>query len=434
MRKVRILWLLKKEQYGKLILMFVIFIILLQGFHMVLLTKLENQSKVRKKNFVSGADGGFHSVLREETSNKSKFLISSIIKQIENPYILDSSGEYFIVPNVVSGEVNKSDNGLDVTLCLQTTANHLYHLKDLSVAWDGPISVSVLTYSKDAVFAIYTIVYLHTCIDSVRDLVSFHLVFPVIQAPAGLTTISRLNFSCNSRDYLKLDGKRENYQMVNLQYPNNILRNIAISYSKTEYILTLDIDMVPSEALRKQFVDFIKCQKSDKKASGDKVAYVVPCFESQTEVFPAKSKQKLIDDWKNHKVRPFYAEICSKCQKVTDYGKWQSSQMVDFMDVAYYVDWEDPWEPFYIAKRKSLPLYDHRFKQYGFNRISQVCELHVAGFRFAVLNNGFVVHRGFKSANKFHPKKDEEQERNRQLFREFKEGLKVRYPESKLEC
>ena len=63
-----------------------------------------------------------------------------------------------------------------------------------------------------------------------------------------------------------------------------------------------------------------------------------------------------------------------------------------------------------------------------------MCELHVAGFRFAVLNNGFVVHRGFKSANKFHPKKDEEQERNRQLFREFKEGLKVRYPESKLEC
>ena len=66
--------------------------------------------------------------------------------------------------------------------------------------------------------------------------------------------------------------------------------------------------------------------------------------------------------------------------------------------------------------------------------IFQVCELHVSGFKFAVLNNGFVVHKGFKTANNFHSNKDEEQEKNRQLFREFKEGLKSRYPDSKLQC
>ena len=49
------------------------------------------------------------------------------------------------------------------------------------------------------------------------------------------------------------------------------------------------------------------------------------------------------------------------------------------------------WEPFYIARR-SVPLFDERFKQYGFDRIEQICELHVAGYRFSVLNNAFLVH------------------------------------------
>ena len=66
--------------------------------------------------------------------------------------------------------------------------------------------------------------------------------------------------------------------------------------------------------------------------------------------------------------------------------------------------------------------------------VFQGCELHVAGFKFAVLNNGFVVHKGYKTADTFHSKKDEENDKNRELFREFKEGLKTRYPESKLQC
>jgi len=29
---------------------------------------------------------------------------------------------------------------------------------------------------------------------------------------------------------------------------------------------------------------------------------------------------------------------------------------------------------------------------YGFDRIQQICELHVAGYEFAVLNTAFLVH------------------------------------------
>ena len=339
---------------------------------MVFLMKLENQSKVWRKSLLH-PNAAVTKNLKVKQSNRTRVLVNSIVAKIGKPYVLDSSGVYFIIPNIITAAGNQSYDSLDVTLCLQTTANHLHHLKDLSVTWDGPVSVAVFTYGKDTLFAVYSILYLYSCFESVHNTVSFHLIFPVNQAPANLVSISKLNFNCSGSDYLRLDKMRENYNIFSLPYPNNLLRNVAITNAKSDYILVLDIDMVPAKFLRKQFVDFIQRQAADKESNtSNNIAYIVPCFESKTEDLVAKSKQELIRDWNNHEVRPFYFEVCWKCQKATDYEQWRHSQSVDFTYLAYYVDWQDPWEPFYIAKRKSLPLYDERFKQYGFNRISQV--------------------------------------------------------------
>jgi N-acetyllactosaminide beta-1,3-N-acetylglucosaminyltransferase len=64
----------------------------------------------------------------------------------------------------------------------------------------------------------------------------------------------------------------------------------------------------------------------------------------------------------------------------------------------------------------------------------KVCELHVAGYKFSVLDNAFLVHQGFKTPDSFHAEKDEDQERNRLLFRQFKTELRERYPESSRRC
>ena len=72
--------------------------------------------------------------------------------------------------------------------------------------------------------------------------------------------------------------------------------------------------------------------------------------------------------------------------------------------------------------------------QYGFNRISQVCETHIAGFNFMVLNNAFLIHHGFKVKESFHSAKDEENARNRDIFRTFKKELKIKYPQSTRHC
>lgn len=67
-----------------------------------------------------------------------------------------------------------------------------------------------------------------------------------------------------------------------------------------------------------------------------------------------------------------------------------------------------------------VPIYSFFIFQYGFNRISQLCDLHSQGVNFHVLKNSYVLHVGFKKPNAFHGLKDEENKHNKLIYRNFK--------------
>lgn len=90
-----------------------------------------------------------------------------------------------------------------------------------------------------------------------------------------------------------------------------------------------------------------------------------------------------------------------------------------------------PLPPSNCSLPPSLP---HFLLSVLFMPLPQACELHVAGYKFSVLSSAFVVHMGFKVQGEFHTRKDEENRRNRLLFRSFKEGLKTKYPSSSRRC
>lgn len=58
----------------------------------------------------------------------------------------------------------------------------------------------------------------------------------------------------------------------------------------------------------------------------------------------------------------------------------------------------------------------------------------MAGYKFQVLDDVFVIHKGFKVPGDFHETKNLEQEKNRRLFRIFKQELKRKYPRSTRRC
>ncbi|KAK3092694.1 hypothetical protein FSP39_005933 [Pinctada imbricata] len=409
----------------------VVTFIILHIYHFKLLSdiKPDMKSNLNKNGKVRNKD---HRVegWGQSSSEAIKMIISGIINKLQNVHMLDRSGTYGIAPDLYAPYYIKSTE--DVSVVTHTTSEHMEDLILLSERWDGPMSVSVFTYDVDAYFTIAAIAYLCVCFEKVRINTQFHIAFPLSHSPRN-SDVKDLDISCNMKLKDFLHNRTRNYEIKGLEYPHNMLRNLAIQHSKTSYIFMIDIDMVPSSSLHQEFVDFLHHHRH-LPSSNDlaNTVFVVPAFECSSEEFPF-SKDVVISLWSYGVIRPFYIEMCKKCQKYTDYDRWRKLEEEEDLDIGYELEWRDPWEPFYIASR-DVPLFDERFKQYGFNRISQACELHVAGYKFAVLNNAFLLHKGFKQPHKFHETKEEEQNRNRLLFRKFKEELKTKYPNSQQRC
>lgn len=407
----------------------VLAIVTLQVLHMALLSRLEAKE-------AHGKDGGAHAIgggrRRQLQGRMLKTVLAEMEERVRRAYRLDKSGTYHLLDNfltsehvVAGGRTTGGRGSRDVSIVTQCSSNHLHHLVELSERWKGPISVAVFTHDDDNfISTAYRLVHLHFCNDHIFRLVSFHLVYPISRAPKHFTGLSDITLDCSAFDTIIGTGDQSKGQVPNLislfwenevnnggaaigskgglndggkggdaaqltnysglEYPNNLLRNLAINYAQTPYIFLVDIDMVPSENLRAQFQDFMSdfflkwdrggSAGEEKSNSLQLQAFVVPVFEVQKSLSQLPSNKKdLLDALDAGLVRPFYWEVCQKCQWPTDYNRWRELGHGSNgpLRIGYAVERVDPWEPFYIAKN-TLPLYDERFKQYGFNRISQV--------------------------------------------------------------
>lgn len=297
-----------------------------------------------------------------------KELIARMVHSIKNAYFMDQTGLYMVVSNIISATAISNDS-CDLTLCSQTSHDHLDNLVDLTLVWSGPISVAVFCDdSGDVLRAIHRIAYLHLCYERIAQAVSFHIAFPLSTGVKRLSDNSDLNFSCENTYADTQLSSNKNY-MRKVAFPHNVLRNIAISFSTTPYILVIDIDLLPSYNLHSSFKQFVK--RRLKSFASENVAYVLPAFESKLPD-TNYTRATLTRAWQRGHVRQFYVSVCTNCHTQTDYEAWRGLPSVPFLDIAYHMDWNVNWEPFYIAAKNNLPMYDGRFKQYGFNRISQV--------------------------------------------------------------
>lgn len=351
-------------------------------------------------------------------------ILDQIMKEIKNVHVTDSSGYYFILPNILGSRNLQSSGTSNVAVATHTTSNNLQNLEQLNERWQEQISISVLTQSSDAEYVLNLIQRLYECDETIQRNVLLHLVFPVWSHKDIINTIPQ-DIHCNEK--LSMKAHYKNFEIGELQYPHNILRNLALKMVTTSFVLVMDIDLLPSGNLPSSFQEDI----IDSKIASNQTAYIVPVFETgENENIPF-TKEELLND--KH-IRPFYINVCRKCQYYTNYEKWKFLRKSNKLQQAFELQWKYPYEPFFIASKASLPLYQERFKQYGFNRVSQICEMHMAGFNFTVLNNAFLVHKGYKEKNKFYSQKSVDHHENRQRYEEFKLELESTYPDSKRKC
>ena len=372
--------------WGKVVIVLVLLLASLQVLHMMLLSRLEEKNvHLRKERVMKSLHKDMH------------VLYAAMKESLENTHIVDASGLYKVIKSFYSTEKSSMEtNGANshtytkhrtkvhstvtssvrtgVTLISQCSVNHLVHLAALSERWKGPISVAVFAVDGQSIeAAIDYLLRLYQCVPSVRQNVSVHLVYPLVLTVHSLPEFWQENSHTMQCDNMvsapsqKLVQSRNYAFTRNTKYPNNLLRNVATSNAETEYIFVIDIDMLPSSNLNGDFTDFAK----QTRISDERTMFVVPAFELQNGLSVPNNKKSLLQLWKRREVRPFYYEMCWRCQKPTDYDAWRNLSYSASLSVGYEVEWKDPWEPFYIGP-KSIPRYDERFKQYGFNRISQV--------------------------------------------------------------
>ncbi|KAK3726974.1 hypothetical protein QZH41_014722 [Actinostola sp. cb2023] len=405
----------------------VILILAAIGFALAIL----NFFLVSKFNQTSGSSGN---------GSKTIFsLFSNTIMDFSNLDI-DSLGEYRIQTNFIKGTAESIRGANDVAMVTHCTPNHLHYLLNMVEHWQGFISVAVVVPGLNIITAYKTVIGLHLCNNKIKQRVTFHIVYP-LSHPSLVNKLmthvksarKALPKSCVEFLLGIQSGSAgiTNYANIKIPYPNNLLRNVARHSVNSDYIFMVDIDMMCNANLYSGFLKFAE-QNHLFGSTKDKMVFVVPAFESENDVPVGTQKETLMTLWDSGKVQPFYFKACWKCQRPTNYEQWKRHKSKsNGVEISHTVEWTDPWEPFYIGP-KDVPLYDERFNKYGFNRISQVCETNIAGYNFAVLDNAFLVHHGLK--RNFHKNKEKENDRNRDLFRQFKRELKTKYPASNRRC
>ena len=319
-------------------------------------------------------DKRFHyEVLSEDTSEEN------LVRKFPCHYMHNRTNEFEIVPHFQRQDTNNNPDvtneyherySISIATMISPSVALFKRLKDMAQRWPGPISVSVFisdaSYEDQVKLAIQQLQYNNTRIFGSR--ISFHLV---------------------------TDLKNERGLDKNL-FPRNLLRNVAIQNADANYVLLLDADLTPSKYAYKKLKTHLR--KLEKKKKGAKHVVVVPAFEKSNSTefkkFPVATKKELLKIKKKQResVLPFHFKSKLIAHKNTRSMKWYVTKR------DYSVTYADDYEPYVVVRKDAnLPPFWEHFVGFGRNKLQWIEELFVAGYKFTVVPDVFVLHKWHQS-------------------------------------
>ncbi|KAF5285517.1 hypothetical protein FQR65_LT13214 [Abscondita terminalis] len=241
----------------------------------------------------------------------------------------------------------------DITMVTQMSIDKFPVLEEICRRWTGPISVS-LYLEEENLFT--TIRYIHQSKElKNRYNIAYHVLF-----------------------------KKGTYQ------PINVLRNVALKYVNTPYVLLNDVDLIPELNLCKLIKNHIKSMKTMKKK-----ALVIPAFATTRKNVPIPSDLvQLKKLWNKGDIIPFHQNTFPKGHRSTNYTKFKISSQ------RYTIKYEPNYEP-YVVVESSVPQYDVRYIGHFWNKNQHILELDAARYEFIVLPNLFLTHKYHEKSNDF---------------------------------
>ncbi|KAK4469711.1 hypothetical protein MN116_007235, partial [Schistosoma mekongi] len=260
------------------------------------------------------------------------------------PYYFQYNFSSFIREDQVN--VTKLKN--HVSLVSQLTFDRLGRLEELAARWYGPMSLALYLTDRETTLLIEFIT--NSPILQNRTNIGYHVVY--------------------------VDGKF---------YPINILRNIAIKYSITEFIFHIDIDFLPQQNMT-DYIENSVNQHLIENTKSQNICLVVPAFETfKTHLLLPETKEDLLKSWETGEILPFRHKVWSAGHMSTNYSHWKYSNN------DYEVQWSADYEPYIIVSRYATK-FDETFIGFGWNKASYIMALDALGYKFIVLANVFLIH------------------------------------------
>ncbi|KAH9813314.1 family 49 glycosyltransferase [Melampsora americana] len=197
----------------------------------------------------------------------------------------------------------------------------------------------------------------------------------------------------------------------------NMWRNVAKWFSRTSYVMMLDVDFWICTDFRTRVISnphYLSLLESGQ------AALVIPAFEFTKQsdgVNPTQfpnQKSTLRSLFQDGKIDMFHKSWIPG-HGPTDYQKFFQS------DESYQViSYTHSYEPYVIYKKDGSPFCDERFIGYGGNKAACLFELYLSGVTFHVLPQDFLIHQSHPYAEKT---RQHERKFNRKLYTDFREEV-----------
>ncbi|KAI8801428.1 glycosyl-transferase for dystroglycan-domain-containing protein [Cladochytrium replicatum] len=310
----------------------------------------------------------------------------------------------------------------DICLFTQSSINRIDLILDLASSWQGTISAA-LYIDKPEVLVDGKFQQVQDVLDSLSRDPQFN------RSSVTISLLFGVAFTANA------DEVQHPYDHF---YPINTLRNLALSQCRTEFVFSLDADFLPSADMYSMLTDpayFRRLREmSDQKNSVFVVAawefvrsdieYSVPVsredlsgyclkmeaipFHSRIVISREKSHPERVEAWCQGNLLDYHLKItgktqrgpqqqltnldCEEIQFLTNYTRWLAA--TDFYPVVKGSNHINRhYEPYWVARRSTLPPFDERFRGYSFNKRQHTMELQYMRFQFVVIPRAFVIHR-----------------------------------------
>ncbi|KAG8327270.1 Beta-1,4-glucuronyltransferase 1 [Homalodisca vitripennis] len=128
--------------WGKLVLVLVAIVAVLQVVHLVLLSRLEARHHMHHHIHRTAANQGDSS---DSQITEVDAVFGTLVRTVEQGRVLDSSGEFQIVPSIAAATKQPHPRGLiastpDISIVTQCSFNHVYRLIALTQRWQCAVS------------------------------------------------------------------------------------------------------------------------------------------------------------------------------------------------------------------------------------------------------------------------------------------------------